>query len=139
MDIIDTLEKQYNEENEISDDADTTKRKALEITLSGSLVTEEEKSAQEAASSSKKSGKSGSRQPETIKVTLGYLKAFETKTMVVTAADGTRITAYRPAYVDELERTVIGQYGSDQYGYGTYVLANGTALSSVQYVAPLNP
>ena len=139
MDIIDTLEKQYNEENEISDDADTTKRKALEITLSGSLVTEEEKSAQEAASSSKKSGKSGSRQPETIKVTLGYLKAFETKTMVVTAADGTRITAYRPAYVDELERTVIGQYGSDQYGYGTYVLADGTALSSVQYVAPLNP
>ena len=139
MDIIDTLEKQYNEENEISDDADTTKRKALEITLSGSLVTEEEKSAQEAASSSKKSGKSGSRQPETIKVTLGYLKAFETKTMVVTAADGTRITAFRPAYVDELERTVIGQYGSDQYGYGTYVLADGTALSSVQYVAPLNP
>ena len=139
MDIIDTLEKQYNEENEISDDTDTTKRKALEITLSGSLVTEEEKSAQEAASSSKKSGKSGSRQPETIKVTLGYLKAFETKTMVVTAADGTRITAYRPAYVDELERTVIGQYGSDQYGYGTYVLADGTALSSVQYVAPLNP
>ena len=139
MDIIDTLEKQYNEENEISDDADTTKSKALEITLSGSLVTEEEKSAQEAASSSKKSGKSGSRQPETIKVTLGYLKAFETKTMVVTAADGTRITAYRPAYVDELERTVIGQYGSDQYGYGTYVLADGTALSSVQYVAPLNP
>ena len=139
MDIIDTLEKQYNEENEISDDADTTKRKVLEITLSGSLVTEEEKSAQEAASSSKKSGKSGSRQPETIKVTLGYLKAFETKTMVVTAADGTRITAYRPAYVDELERTVIGQYGSDQYGYGTYVLADGTALSSVQYVAPLNP
>ena len=139
MDIIDTLEKQYNEENEISDDADTTKRKALEITLSGSLVTEEEKSAQEAASSSKKSGKSGSRQSETIKVTLGYLKAFETKTMVVTAADGTRITAYRPAYVDELERTVIGQYGSDQYGYGTYVLADGTALSSVQYVAPLNP
>lgn len=139
MDIIDTLEKQYNEENEISDDADTTKKKALEITLSGSLVTEEEKSAQEAASSSKKSGKSGSRQPETIKVTLGYLKAFETKTMVVTAADGTRITAYRPAYVDELERTVIGQYGSDQYGYGTYVLADGTALSSVQYVAPLNP
>ena len=139
MDIIDTLEKQYNEENEISDDADTTKRKVLEITLSGSLVTEEEKSAQEAASSSKKSGKSGSRQSETIKVTLGYLKAFETKTMVVTAADGTRITAYRPAYVDELERTVIGQYGSDQYGYGTYVLANGTALSSVQYVAPLNP
>ncbi|HBH70560.1 MAG TPA: hypothetical protein DDX59_03645 [Lachnospiraceae bacterium] len=139
MDIIDTLEKQYNEENEISDDADTTKRKVLEITLSGSLVTEEEKSAQEAASSSKKSGKSGSRQSETIKVTLGYLKAFETKTMVVTAADGTRITAYRPAYVDELERTVIGQYGSDQYGYGTYVLADGTALSSVQYVAPLNP
>ena len=139
MDIIDTLERQYDEENEISDDADTTKRKALEITLSGSLVTEEEKSAQEAASSSKKSGKSGSRQPETIKVTLGYLKAFETKTMVVTAADGTRITAYRPAYVDELERTVIGQYGSDQYGYGTYVLADGTALSSVQYVAPLNP
>lgn len=139
MDIIDTLEKQYNEENEISDDADTTKRKVLEITLSGSLVTEEEKSAQEAASSSKKSGKSGSRQPETIKVMLGYLKAFETKTMVVTAADGTRITAYRPAYVDELERTVIGQYGSDQYGYGTYVLADGTALSSVQYVAPLNP
>ena len=139
MDIIDTLEKQYNDENEISDDADTTKRKVLEITLSGSLVTEEEKSAQEAASSSKKSGKSGSRQPETIKVTLGYLKAFETKTMVVTAADGTRITAYRPAYVDELERTVIGQYGSDQYGYGTYVLADGTALSSVQYVAPLNP
>ena len=139
MDIIDTLEKQYNEENEISDDTDTTKRKALEITLSGSLVTEEEKSAQEAASSSKKSGKSGSRQSETIKVTLGYLKAFETKTMVVTAADGTRITAYRPAYVDELERTVIGQYGSDQYGYGTYVLADGTALSSVQYVAPLNP
>ena len=139
MDIIDTLEKQYNDENEISDDADTTKRKVLEITLSGSLVTEEEKSAQEAASSSKKSGKSGSRQSETIKVTLGYLKAFETKTMVVTAADGTRITAYRPAYVDELERTVIGQYGSDQYGYGTYVLADGTALSSVQYVAPLNP
>lgn len=139
MDIIDTLEKQYNEENEISDDADTTKRKVLEITLSGSLVTEEEKSAQEAASSSKKSGKSGSRQSETIKVTLGYLKAFETKTIVVTAADGTRITAYRPAYVDELERTVIGQYGSDQYGYGTYVLADGTALSSVQYVAPLNP
>ena len=137
MDIIDTLEKQYNAVNEISDDADSTEKKVLEITLSGTLVTGDEKSVKEAASPSKKSG--SSKQPETIKVTLGYLKAFETKTMVVTAADGTRITAYRPAYVDELERTVIGQYGSDQYGYGTYVLADGTALSSVQYVAPLNP
>ena len=72
-------------------------------------------------------------------VKLGHDKKFDTDTLVVYAADGTEIIAYRPAYTDELNRTVIGEYGRDRNGYGSYVLTGGKVLSSAAYYASFSP
>jgi len=61
------------------------------------------------------------------------------KTFLVYAGDGTELNVYWPAVTDEIERTVIGIYGKDRFGYGTYVLSDGRTLSAVEYFSAFSP
>ena len=61
------------------------------------------------------------------------------KTFLVYSGDGTELNVYWPAVTDEMSRTVIGIYGKDRFGYGTYVLSDGRNLSAVEYFAAFAP